>query len=602
MFCPSTMPDASPLRLSTLLERGARLQPDNLLVEKTATGYSTTSYAAHAVAARALALALQASGVARGHRVATFCWNTNRHLACYHAIPLMGAVCHPLNIRLGPTELAWILGHADDRVAIVDAVLLDVFSRIPKEGLAGLHAVVVCGVDDTPGGWQHTDAARALAGKVPQVVDWDDFLRPCEDAAAKDFARGAASLSSTIWPEDIPECAACSMCYTSGTTGHPKGVLYSHRSTFIHTLAMPAKNHHNLGGEDVILPVVPYFHANGWGLPFLALMLGARLLHNGRFTDAETILQMAVDWGATYSAAVPAIWATARQTLEANPSKYKAGGGGGGGGGLRLQSIVCGGSAPSPEMMSWYKREYGVQFTQGWGMTETSPMGSNGKAQSKFKHIAWSEEQQFANVSVAGIPAAGLEMRIVDSDDFTHALPTDGNAQGELLVRGPWVTSRYHKIDKPEAFVKGGWLATGDVASIDPDGNLIIRDRSKDVIKSGGEWISSIDLEKFIIAMKARNGTGLVFSMVAVVAQPHPKWDERPVAVVVLAPGASPTEATTARVRAFCAGSFAKYELVDDVLLWEEFPMTGTGKVDKKAIRAKLATDGYRLPSLRSKI
>lgn len=274
---------------------------------------------------------------------------------------------------------------------------------------------------------------------------------------------------------------------------------------------MQGKDEHNLGGADVVLPVVPYFHANGWGIPHLALMLGARVLHNSRFTDADTILQMAVDHGATYSAAVPAIWQTARQALEAHPERYK------GPNGLRLQSIVCGGSAPPPEMMSWYKREYGVTFTQGWGMTETSPMGTNGKPVSKFEHIGWTEAEQFRNVAVAGIPAAGIEAKIVDSNDFTKAVPHDGVAFGELLVRGPWVTSGYYNARKPEAFVQGGWLATGDVASIDTGGNVIIRDRSKDVIKSGGEWISSIDLEKHIMAMQS-------FAAVAVVAVPHPKY------------------------------------------------------------------------------
>jgi len=573
MALPSTMP-STPLLLSMLLERGPSLQPDNLVVEKISSGYSTITLAEHSRRSKALAISLAKVGVQRGDRVATFCYNTNRHLACYHAIPLMGSVCHPLNIRLGPKELTWILGHAEDCVLIVDAVLMEVFSKVPKDGLKLLKAIVVCGEDDKSGGWQSSPAAAALRNMVPLVVDYDEFLQP-----------NLAEVAGFEWPQDIPEHSAAGMCYTSGTTGNPKGVLYSHRSTFIHTLAMPGKDQHNLGGADVLLPVVPYFHANGWGLPYLNLMLGSRMLHNGRYTDPATILQMAVDWEATYSAAVPAIWQTARQTLEADPQKYK--------GKIKISSICCGGSAPPPEMMSWYKQEHGVIFAQGWGMTETSPMGTNGKPVTKHEHLSWTDAEQFRYVAVAGIPAAGIEMKIVDPEDFTKRLPNDGQAQGELLVRGPWVTASYYKIDKPEAFIDG-WLVTGDVASIDAGGNMIIRDRSKDVIKSGGEWISSIDLEKHIMGMPN------AFSSVAVVAQPHPKWDERPVVVGVLGPNTDPSSVTTEKIRAFCKDSFAKYELPDEVLVWKELPMTGTGKVDKKRIRAMLGEQKYQLPDLRN--
>ena len=262
---------SSPLLLSMLLERGPSLQPDNLVVEKISSGYSTITLAEHSRRSKALAISLAKVGVQRGDRVATFCYNTNRHLACYHAIPLMGSVCHPLNIRLGPKELTWILAHAEDCVLIVDAVLMEVFSKVPKDGLKLLKAIVVCGEDDKSGGWQSTPSAAALRSMVPLVVDYDEFLEP-----------SLAEVDGFEWPQDIPEHSAAGMCYTSGTTGNPKGVLYSHRSTFIHTLAMPGKDQHNLGGADVLLPVVPYFHANGWGLPYLNLMLGSRMLHNGR--------------------------------------------------------------------------------------------------------------------------------------------------------------------------------------------------------------------------------------------------------------------------------------------------------------------------------
>jgi len=299
---PSTMP-TTPLLLKSLFNRGSSIQPDNLIIEKTSNGYSTQTYTQHLHQSKALALALTANDpltsprIQRGDRVATFSFNTNRHLTCYHAVPLIGAVLHPINIRLGPKEIGYILGHAGDAVAIVDATLLDSFSKVATQDLnQHLRLIVVCGENDTANGWQRSSSAKVLRRKFHNVIDWDEFLAPHHH-----------NSGAYTFPEDIPEHSASGMCYTSGTTGNPKGVLYSHRSTYLHTLAMPSKDNHNLGGADVLLPVVPYFHANGWGIPYVALMLGARILHNSKFTDSTTILQMAVDWGATYSAAVPAM-------------------------------------------------------------------------------------------------------------------------------------------------------------------------------------------------------------------------------------------------------------------------------------------------------
>jgi fatty-acyl-CoA synthase len=491
----------------------------------------------------------------------------------------MGAVLHPLNIRLGPKELHFIIQDAADCVCIVDQDLLPQFAAISKEGLSPLtKGVIICGPieGDTAPHWKTTAAAAALRNKLGAIplLDYDEFVATAPAGAKYE------------WPLDVDENQACGMCYTSGTTGNPKGVAYSNRSQFCMTLAMPAKDNHNVSGADVILPIVPYFHANGWGLPHLALTLGARMLHNGRFTDASTVLQIASDQAATYAAAVPAVWQTVRAALEENASKYK--------GHFVVEQVLCGGSAPSAEMMKWYLDEWGVRFAQGWGMTETAPLGSTGRGTTTFAHSQMTEAEQFGNVAMAGVPAAGIELRIVDPDDFSKEMPQDGIASGELLCRGPWVTSRYYNRDdeKARASFYNGWLATGDIASI-KNGSLIIRDRSKDVIKSGGEWISSIDLENHIVALP-------YFSQVSVVAQPHPKWDERPVVIVILNTAvALPSGSLLEAVRAHCATNFAKYELPDEVLVWQELPVTGTGKISKKDIRLKLTQQGYVLPDLR---
>ena len=352
----TTMPSGQPFRLASLLDRGAAIQRHNLIVEaREDGGYDTLTFAEHALQARRIALALKMLGVKRGDRVATCCWNTNRHLQLYHAVPCMGAVLHPLNIRLGVTEQSYIIKHAGDSVLFVDHDLLPRLVGCDVDALAQFRTVVVMNEDTKP-------VPTNLLGNIVRagcpVVTILQFL-------AKVSPREAAAYE---WPEDIPEDAPAGMCYTSGTTGSPKGVVYSHRSTYVHTLAMPAKDNHNVGGADVILPVVPYFHANGWGIPYMVLMLGARIVHNRHLTEPERVLKMCVDYGVTYSAAVPTIWQTLRKTLERDVASFR--------GKFKVQQVLCGGSAPPPEMMGWYAETFGVKFVQGWGMTETSPMGA----------------------------------------------------------------------------------------------------------------------------------------------------------------------------------------------------------------------------------
>eukprot|EP00658_Telonema_sp_P-2_P039412 TRINITY_DN28202_c0_g1_i3.p1 TRINITY_DN28202_c0_g1~~TRINITY_DN28202_c0_g1_i3.p1 ORF type:complete len:387 (+),score=78.92 TRINITY_DN28202_c0_g1_i3:195-1355(+) len=385
---------------------------------------------------------------------------------------------------------------------------------------------------------------------------------------------------------DLDENSAAAVCFTSGTTGKPKGVVYSHRALYIHTLMMVAPDVVNLSGVDVVLPVVPYFHANGWGLPYAILMLGCRTVHNSSYTDPSSILGLCCDHKVTLCAAVPAIWQTARQALQSQPEKYN--------GNFKVKQIICGGTAPPFEMMKWYWETYRTAFLQAWGMTETTPLGTVSRQVCKFEHTQWTPEAQLSNVAKTGLPVPTVEMMIVDSEDMSKVLPNDGKSQGELLIRGPHITGRYYEVGA-EASFPGGWLATGDIATLDQAGYMVICDRSKDVIKSGGEWISSKDLEGHISGLK---GVG----QVAVVAVAHPRWDERPVCVVVPVPGSSPP--SLAEVHAHCLkdGAFAKYELPDDVLVWRELPMTGTGKISKKSIREQLKSAGYQLPGLQSKL
>lgn len=562
----------TPLLMSTLLDRGVQIQPDNLIITKTRHGYSSLTYSEHFVRVKKLANALHSIGVRRGDRVATLCWNTNRHYQCYHSVPSMGAVLHTLNVRLGPKELGYIIKFAQDKVVIVDADLLPSLAKVDPKDMRDVQFVVVCGEDERPGGWQGCEAHRVLQRGVGEsrVVDWDDFLHP--------------QPATFHWPTDLDENDALSICFTSGTTGNPKGVVYTHRGQYVHTLVMSQRDAMNIGGADVLMPVVPYFHANGWGLAYCALMMGARVVHNGRYTDADSLLKMSIDHGVTFSAGVPTVWQTVRARLE-DPSALDLCNR------FAVKQIVCGGSAPPLEMMRWYWDTFGTEFVQAWGMTETSPLGTVARQVTTWEDAHRPVEKQFENVDAAGIPLATVQMRIVDTDNFDKELSWDGEDQGELLVRGPHVTGSYFRNPQPSKFHKG-WLATGDIASISSRGQMRIRDRSKDVIKSGGEWISSVDLEKHIMAMPQ-------VSVAAVVAAPHPKWDERPIVVAVLAQGYQTLSLED--VRAFCSKEFAKYELPDDLLIWPSLPLTGSGKMDKKCIRKRLKERGYRLPSLREK-
>ena len=541
----------TPLLMSRLLDRGAWLAPDEEVVTLTADGAHRQTYADTRRRAGQLANGLLDLGIAFGDRVASFMWNGWRHLELYQAVPSIGAVLHTLNVRLGASDLEYIVNHARDRIVFLDADLLPILEPLAP-ALPCVERFVVCG---EPG-------ADRWETSLPNAVDYEDFIGGYGDAIE--------------WPE-FDENAPLGLCYTSGTTGNPKGVMYTHRSTYLHTMAEAMTDTLGLGAADCVCPVVPMFHAMGWGLPFAAAMLGAKQVMPHRFTTPAPLTGLLASEGVTISAGVPTIWQGVRALLESEPDRHDL---------SALDRLVCGGSAPPLSLIRWYWDVHRVEMIQAWGMTETNPLGTVSRRIAKRSHLALDEDARFANVAKAGLPSPGLEMEIVD-EDF-RPVPHDGQSLGELLMRGPWVCSEYYQDPQPDKF-RDGWLVTGDVAAIDPEKYLIIADRSKDLVKSGGESISSVDLDNHIVGLEGA-------TQAAVVAQPHPKWDERPVALVVPSPGADLTEA---RVLEHCAERFAKWQLPDDVLFRDALPLTATGKLDKKAIRAALEEEGYRLPDLR---
>ncbi len=540
----------TPLLLSRILGRGAGLDPNEEIVTLLENGTHRQTLATTWRRANQLAGALAAHGIKPGDRVASFMWNNYRHLELYQAVPSMGAVLHTLNIRLGPTDLEYIINHAADRIIFVDEDLLPLLAPL-LDKMPTVEKLVIC---------------RHGEGGETDFVNTEDY---------EDFIRDQSSDYS--WPE-IDENAPMGLCYTSGTTGKPKGVMYTHRSTYLHTIAQAMTDSMNLSALDAVCGIVPMFHAMGWGLPFTASMLGCKQVMPHRFMVPSRIVELMAEEEVTLSAGVPTIWQGVKSVIEQAPDKYDLG---------KLTRLTCGGSAPPVSMMRWYWETLGIEMIQGWGMTETNPLGTLSRKVAKRSHLRLTEDQQFQNIAKAGLLIPGLEIEIFDEN--WKPLPHDGDSVGELLIRGPWICSEYFNDPQPEKF-HDGWLVTGDVAKIDAEQYLIIADRSKDLIKSGGEWISSVDLENHIVSLE-----GVL--QAAVVAQSHPKWDERPVALVITAEGAN---MTSEQILEHCTGMFAKWQLPDEILFVEEIPLTSTGKIDKKAIRADLERRDYRLPDLRT--
>lgn len=540
----------TPLLLSRILGRGAILDPDVEVVTAQAGGTTHRQTLGKTwERANQVAHALKGHGIEVGDRVASFMWNNYRHLELYQGVPSMGVVLHTLNVRLSPTDLEYIINHANDRVIFADEDILPLLEPI-WDKVPCVELLVIC---------RHGEGGES---SFKNQIDYEDFIKDqptCYD-----------------WPE-IDENSPMGLCYTSGTTGKPKGVMYTHRSTYLHTMAGCLTDALGLTALDSLLGIVPMFHAMGWGLPFNASMLGCKHVMPHRFMTPDTFLKLMHDEGVTIATGVPTIWQGVKAAVEAADGKFDL---------SKLARLTCGGSAPPVSMMRWYWDELGVEMIQGWGMTETNPLGTLSRKCAKYTQQTLSEDEQFENIAKAGLTMPGLEIEIFDEE--WNRQPHDGETVGELCIRGPWIAAEYYNDPQPEKF-HDGWLVTGDVAKIDKNQYLMIADRSKDLIKSGGEWISSVDLENHIVALPG-------IAQAAVVAQPHPRWDERPVALVIMADGA---ELDQQAVLDHCSKIFAKWQLPDEIIKTDAIPLTSTGKIDKKVIRAQLEADGYKLPDLR---
>lgn len=521
-----------PLNLSTLYQRAVQLYPGREIVSVEADrSVSRTTYAETDLRVRRLSAALRSRlGVDAGEAIATFAWNNRRHHELYWATANTGVICHTLNIRLFPDQLVYIVNHAGDRVVFVDPDLVPAVERLAPE-LAGVGAYVVMGAD-------------ASSTSLPNAVAYEELIDGVEPQAA--------------WPL-LDERSPMMLCYSSGTTGHPKGVAYTQRSTYLHTVSNLAN--YPIGPADNVLPVVPMFHAAAWGYPFMATAVGAAITYPGPDLSPAGVVGLIERERVTFSAGVPTVWLGVQQFLaehrEADVSSIRA--------------FLCGGSAVPRAMIDWFWRNRGIRVVQGWGMTETNPVAA--VAQLKPAMEEWDFDRQLDVLETAGLPVPGLQVKIVD--EAGGELPWDGEAFGELLIRGPWIAAEYYRDARSAQTFVDGWMRTGDVCKITPEGYVRITDRAKDLIKSGGEWISSLDLENALMAHPA-------VAEATVVGLKHERWQERPVAFVVLRAGAAASEDDLVE---FLAGRVARWWIPDRVVFVEQIPKTGTGKFDKKVVR-----------------
>jgi fatty-acyl-CoA synthase len=534
-----------PLTLPHFFERAERLFADKSIVTATATGRDRTTYGDWAPRTRRLGGVLDDLGISDDGRVGTFAWNTARHLELYFAAPCTGRVLHTLNIRLFPEQLVYVVNHAEDEVIFVDRSLVALLWPLVDRFETVRHFVVM---DDGKGDVPSPDGGRP-------IHDYEDLLANAEPV---DFR-----------VDD--ENRAASMCYTSGTTGNPKGVVYSHRSTFLHTMGATSADGLAAREGDVILPVVPMFHANAWGLAHAAVACGASLVMPGPDLSPKAIATLIEDEKVTVAAGVPTIWMGVLPELVGRDTSS-------------LRAIPCGGSAVPRHLSEAYRAQVGLPITQAWGMTETSPVASVGHIKSTLAETL-SEDDQADLRTTVGQVSMGVEFRVVDPLTLEEQ-PWDFASSGELQVRGPWIARSYYNDERAaDSFTDDGWLKTGDMAVVNEHGYIKLVDRTKDVIKSGGEWISSVELENVIMGHPS-------VAEAAVIAVPHPKWSERPVACVVVRPG---EELTKEELLEWLQDKVVKWWLPDDVLFIDEVPKTSVGKFSKKDLRDKFA--GYELPA-----
>lgn len=522
-----------PLTLTHFLERARSFFPHSEIVSRNPDkSLSVSTYAEMVCRAGKLGSALRRLGIGPGDRVATLCWNHQRHLEAYFGVPAIGAVVHTLNLRLHPNELGYIANHAEDKIVIVDRSLLPLWRKFADQVRSVSHVIVV---PDCPG-----EALGAeLDYEVLLAAEKDDFVFPVLD-----------------------ENSAAMICYTSGTTGNPKGVVYSHRSTVLHTLAACMADTLAVSENDILLPVVPMFHAAAWGLPFAAVATGAKIVFPGPHLDPPSLLDLMASQQVTLAAGVPTIWLGILHLLDQNPGKWDL---------SAVRSMVIGGAAAPAAMIDGFSERHRLNVTHAWGMTETNPLGSLARVKKSL-----SNKDAAAKLSLRasqGYAVPFVEQRHVSEEG--NVLPWDGETMGELEVRGPWVAQSYLGGEGPDRFTADGWFKTGDVVTIDKEGYLRITDRSKDVVKSGGEWISSVALENALMSHPS-------VLEAAVFAGRHSKWGERPLAAIVLKDG---KPATKEELTAHLEGRFAKFWLPDDYLFMAQIPRTSTGKFLKTKLR-----------------
>jgi fatty-acyl-CoA synthase len=530
-----------PLTLTHILERSAKIYPSREIASRVLDGsMQRYTYRDFHRRVHRLAHALQTLGVQPGDRIGTLCWNGFRHLELYFAIPCVGAVLHTLNLRLAPEQLSYIINHAEDRIIFIDASLLPILDPIRSELKSVRHIVVL---NDS--------------GESVDPLDYETLL-------------AAAPEQPYAWPR-LDENLAAAMCYTSATTGDPKGVIYSHRSLFLHSYGICMADTFALSERDTILQLIPMFHANGWGIPYAGIMTGSRLVLSGRHLQPADIAMLIETERATFSAGVPTLWMSLYTHLESHPHDISS---------LRMVSVA--GAALPRQFVEDYQKKYGLHILLAWGMTELTPIGT--VTALKSHHASLPDEQRFDLMSRHGLPLAGVDVRIVDAEG--NELPWDGVTMGELQARGPWVTGGYYNDSRSASSFMDGWLRTGDVATVDSEGYIQIMDRTKDLVKSGGEWISSVDLENAIMAHPK-------VAEAAVVGVFHPKWQERPLACVAPLPEHK-DQITKQEILDFLAPHVAKWWLPDDVVFIDAVPKTSIGKFNKRALRERFKD--YQLP------